>query len=122
MKWGVCWQNPTASQSIHSGDKQWIAIHSDVVESVPKTRVLLAAYKQQACCAVRKYDSVYRRSQESIRTYKSLVRNFPQTELLPVFKKNIKQVRASVQARGWHCLTFVLTRVNMRNVFYYKLG
>jgi len=33
-----------------------------------------------------------------------------------------QDVCASVQALGWPFLTFVVTRVHMRNVFYYELS
>jgi hypothetical protein len=52
----VCWHNLTAFLSILSGDKQWKAIHRDMA-AISKTRCFLPAYKQQACCAVRRYDS-----------------------------------------------------------------
>jgi hypothetical protein len=55
------------------------------VASISKTRVLLPAHKQHACCAVSRCDSTYRRGQKSVRTYKAFVRNIPQTEL--VFSK-----------------------------------
>ena len=66
--------------SIHSGDKQWKAIHC-YVASISKARVLLLAYKQQAC-VVTGCVSTYRRDQKSLLTYKAFVRNIPQTELL----------------------------------------
>ena len=34
--------------------------------------------------------------------------------------QKITYVPASVQACGWPFLTFVVTKVNVRNVFYYK--
>jgi hypothetical protein len=36
--------------------------------------------------------------------------------------KQLKHVCAAVPALGWPFLTFVVTRVNMRDVFYYKLS
>lgn len=69
---------------ISSGDQQWKANHRDVA-SISKTRVLLPAHKQHACCVVRSYDSTYVRGQKSVRTYKAFIRNIPHTELLHVF-------------------------------------
>ena len=93
--------------SIHSGNKQWKAIPCDVAY-ISETSVLLPAYVEQAC-AVRSYDNTNSSGQKPLRTYKALVWNIPQKELLPVFFffKKIKDVRASVQARGWPFLTFV---------------
>jgi len=71
--------------------------------------------------AVRRYDSTYSRGQKSLRTYTEFVRNIRQTEFYTVFKK-IEQIRASVQAGGLLFLTFVLTIVNLTNVFYYKIS
>ena len=51
-----------------------------------------------------------------------ICRNIPQTLLLTCLFKKMKHVHASVQACGWPFLTSVVTRVNMRNVFYYKLS
>jgi hypothetical protein len=46
-------KNLTRFLSVRSGDKQWKAIYPDVA-SISKARVVLLAYKQLACCAVRK--------------------------------------------------------------------
>jgi len=50
-----------------------------------KVRVLLLVYKQQACCAVRRYNIIYWGCQKSFCIYTAFVRNIPQTELLRVF-------------------------------------
>jgi hypothetical protein len=81
------------------------------VASISKT-VVLQLYEQQACSAVRRY-------QNSFHTHTAFVRNIPYTELVRVFKK-IRHVHASVQTRGWPFLTSVVTRVHIRNIFYYK--
>jgi len=60
-------------------------IHCDVA-FISET-VLLTAYKQQACCAVRRYDSLCRMCHKSFSTYIVFVWNICHTELLHVFSK-----------------------------------
>ena len=67
-----------------------------------------------------KYDSLYRICESHF------VRIFDLSGtslklLLCLFKK-IKHVHASVQAHGWPFLKSAVTRINMRNAFYYKLS
>ena len=87
-----------------------------------KARVLLLAYKQQTVQCEGRVAYIERRCQKLFCTYTAFIRNIPQNELLHVFFKQIKHVHASVQACGWPFQTFVVTRVNMRYVFYYNLS
>jgi hypothetical protein len=85
-----------------------------------KDRVLLPAYKQQICWAVRKYDSPYKSSRESFRTYPAIRRNILALNCYFSFKKD--QACTCFCTRTW--VTFsnvVTTRVDKRCVFYYKL-
>jgi hypothetical protein len=54
--------------SIHSGDNQWQAIHRHVA-SISNTRVLLPAYKQPACWAVRRCINWSKINTDSISVY-----------------------------------------------------
>ena len=104
----VCWQNLIGFLLIHSGDKQQKALGRDVAR-ISWTRVSLPAYKQQACCAVNRYDSTYSQAQKSFAPIKHSTGTSRRLncELFRVFSKKIMHVRASVQARGWPFLTCV---------------
>ena len=111
------WQKLTVFLSISSKDKQrrawfkvpWLAFQTSLNSGV----------QQLPCFVVRTYDSRNRICQHrfSPKLYSSL--NIPQSELWRVFQK-FSRVPSYVQARSWPFLTMVVTRINTRNVFYYK--
>jgi hypothetical protein len=83
-----------------------------------KNRALWPAYKQQALCAEINYDNPYKKFRKWFRTYIAFVRDIPRTELLSLFSKY--QACTCFCTMTW--MTFsnvVITRVDMRNVFYY---
>jgi hypothetical protein len=110
--------------SLHFGDKQWKGIPWPVA-SLSKTRVLMPAYKQQACCAVRsyysrywRYDSRYWRSQN--RFSPTLRKQHPSDWVVACFLKrsSIMYTCIYVYTCTWVALSnFCVTRVNMRNIF-----
>lgn len=85
-----------------------------------KDESFLPACKQPSSCAVRRYESKSRRGQKSLCTYKAFIRNIPQTKLLPVFKKG--PTCTCVCTGTWVATSNrCVTKVNMRNVFYYNI-
>jgi len=97
---GKSWQGFLVSILKKNSGKQFIGLWFHF-----KDRVLLLAYKQQACYAVRRYDSKYRRSQKSFRTYTASATCLRLN--CYVFFKKIKHTHVSVQVCGRPFLTFV---------------
>jgi len=81
--------------------------------------VLIPAYNNCLVFVVRMYDTRYRICQHRFSPKLHSSVNIPQPELWRVFQK-FSRVPPYVQSRGWPFLTMVVTRINMRNVFYYK--
>ena len=88
--------------------------------SISKTRVLLLAYKQQACYAVGRYDSKYRRDQKSFRTY-TLSATSLRLNCYLLFQKDQPYTCICTSTRV-ALFNICVTRANMRNVFYYTLS
>jgi hypothetical protein len=103
----------------YSGDKQWKPIHRDVA-SISKTCVLLPAYKQQACCAVRRYVSTYSRGQKSLRTYEHSSGTSVRRNCYLLFQND--QACTCTCTSTWVARSNIcVTTVNIRNVFYYNI-
>jgi hypothetical protein len=116
LKCQVYWQKLTAFLSIHSGNKQWKA--QFIVMWPSKTGFCCWHINSRILVQDIKVWSLHRRCHNSFNTYTAFIRNIPWTELLHVFS-NKSSMYMHLDKEG-PFLTSVVTKINMKNVFYYK--